>query len=154
MEDIARTPLAEEREADRIKVLADLDGLPVDARTELGQSLLGFMSAIGSWTGEGVRTETRLVVPNPDEFTPMVFTVASQFDEDVRGVFHGRVHLLHYDLHCPEAADHQGVVGVLLTPSRDPERLWDTTMFAVGGSHEYEPARMDEVRAMFAQQAL
>lgn len=33
MEDNARTPFAEEREADRIKVLADLDGLPVDART-------------------------------------------------------------------------------------------------------------------------
>lgn len=151
MEDIARSQLAEVREADRIKVLADLDGLPVDARTELGRTLLGFMSAIGSWTGEGVRTETRLVAPNPDEFTPMVFMVASQFDEDVRGVFHGRVHLFHYDLHGPEAADHQGVVGVLLTPSHHPGRLWDTTMFAVDGSHGYERAGMEEVRSMFAQ---
>jgi hypothetical protein len=47
-------------------------------------------------------------------------------------VFHGRVHLFHYDLHGSEAADRQGVVGVLLTPSWHPERLWDTdtTMFA------------------------
>jgi hypothetical protein len=151
MEDIARTPLAEEREVDRIKVLADLDGLPVDARTELGRTLLGFMAAIGSWTGDGVRTETRLVAPNPDEFTPMVFMVASQFDEDVRGMFHGRVHLFHYDLHGPEATDRQGVVGILLTPSHHPERLWDTTMFAVDGSHGYQPTGMEEVRAIFAQ---
>ncbi|MFC5054175.1 hypothetical protein [Saccharothrix xinjiangensis] len=153
MEDIARTSLDEDREALRIKVLADLDGFPIEARTELGRTLLGFMSAIGSWTGEGVRTETRLVAPDPDEFTPMVFMVASRFDEDVRGLFHGRVHLFHYDLHGAEAADHQGVVGVLLTPSRHPERLWDTTMFAVDGSRGYVPAGMEEVRAMFTQAA-
>ncbi|MBB5801224.1 hypothetical protein F4560_000992 [Saccharothrix ecbatanensis] len=153
MEDIARTPLVEEREADRIKVLADIDGFPIDARTELGRTLLGFMSAIGSWTGEGVRTETRLVAPNPDEFTPMVFMVASQLEEHVRGVFHGRVHLFHYDLHGSEAADGQGVVGVLLTPSRHPEWLWDTTMFAVDGLQGYEPADMEEIRAVFAQHA-
>ncbi|MFJ5984502.1 hypothetical protein [Lentzea sp. NPDC092896] len=150
MEDIARTPLEEEREADRIKVLAELDSLPVEARTELGRTLLGFISALGSWTGEGIRTETRLVAPNPDAFTPMVFMVASQFNEDLRHHFHSRVDLFHYDLHGREAADRQGVVGVLLTPSHRLERLWDTTMFAVGGSHGYEPAAMEEVRATFA----
>ena len=152
MEDIARIPLAEEREVDRIKVLADLDGLPVDARTELGRTLLGFMSAIGSWTGDGVRTDTQLVAPNPDGFTP--WCSWSPHDSTRRSVvFHGLVHLFHYDLHGPEATDHQGVVGVLLTPSRHPERLWDTTMFAVDGSHGYKAAGMEEVRAIFAQHA-
>ncbi|TQM85491.1 hypothetical protein FHX81_7978 [Saccharothrix saharensis] len=151
MEDIARSSFAEDREALRIKVLADLDGFPIEARTELGRTLLGHLSTIGSWTGEGVRTETRLVAPNPDEFTPMVFMVASRFDEDVRGLFHGRVHLLHYDLHGEDAADHRSVVGVLLTPSRHRERLWDTTMFALDGPQGYVPVRMEEVRAMFAQ---
>ncbi|HUR09526.1 MAG TPA: hypothetical protein VM347_43800, partial [Nonomuraea sp.] len=152
MEDIARSPFDEEREAKRIKILADLDGLPVEARTELGQTLLGFMSAVGSWDGEGVRTETRLFAPNPDEFTPMVFMVASRFNEDLRDGFHSRVHLFHYDLHGSEAAEHQSVVGVLLTPSRHPERLWDTTMFAVGGSYGYGADGMEEIREMFAQQ--
>ena len=63
------------------------------------------------------------------------------------------MHLFHCDLHGSEAADRRGVVGVLLTPSRHPERLWDTTMFAVDGPQGYEPAGMEEVRVVFAQHA-
>ncbi|AXX31960.1 hypothetical protein KCV87_32730 [Actinosynnema pretiosum subsp. pretiosum] len=149
MEDIAESPMPQDREADRLRVLAHLDGLPVDAREELGQTLLEFMKTLASWDGEGVRTETRIMAPNPGSFAPMVFMVASAFNELVREVFRRRVHLAHYDHHGETATDEQTVVGVLLTPTVRPGRLWDTTMFAVAGPHGYQPEGMEEIRAEF-----
>ncbi|MEU5695435.1 hypothetical protein [Actinosynnema sp. NPDC020468] len=120
MDDIAETPVPHDGEPDQLRAPARLGGLPVDARDELGETLLGFARTLASWDGEGVRTETRIVASNPDAFSPMVFTVASALNDHIRGVFHGRVHLAHYDHYGENATDDQAVVGVLLTPTAHP----------------------------------
>jgi hypothetical protein len=68
MEDIATSPLPPSGEADRLLVLAELDGLPIESRTELGKTLIRFMTAAARYVGEGTMVHSRTVLPNPDEF--------------------------------------------------------------------------------------
>jgi len=148
MEDFAMTALDEQREADRLWLLGQLDGLPVAARSELGTALLGFMKDAGEFRGDGALTHTRLVTPNPGEFGPMVFMVASAPAQESRDTLYIRTQLLHHDYQQATHLLDLTTVGVLLSPSSVPGRTWDTSLTGLQGDQGLTEAQVAEMRTL------
>jgi hypothetical protein len=147
MEDIANSPVDESSELNRLWMLGELDSLPVAARTELGEVLFGFMSRLSGWTGDGVRTETRVILPNPGAFAPLVFMIGSSFSELARDALRCRTHLLHYDYMQATGIEDVTTVGVLLTPGTRSGRPWDTTTVAMQGDQGHSEEDIQDLRA-------
>jgi hypothetical protein len=153
MEDIAATPLpSTSGEVDRLWALGELDGLPVASRTELGHAMLEFMDRIAALSGEGFFTETRTVLPNPGEFCPMVFMVASESSEEARQALFLKTQLTHYDYYAATAISDGTTVGIMLAPSSHPSRIWDTSLSAAQGDQGHSPENIARLRAYLTQQ--
>jgi hypothetical protein len=154
MEDIANTAILAEHEPDRLLMLAAIDGLPVDSRTELGATLIRFMASAAQHTGVGALVHSRTVVPNPGEFTPLLFLVASELSELSRQALTIRTHLLHCDFAAAVGNWEHCTVSVMLTPSTLRGRLWDTSTSALWDDPGHSPELLDEMRAVVARTAV
>jgi len=154
MEDIATTSVPAAQEPDRLLMLAAIDGLPVEQRTELGAVLIRFMASAARHTGTGTLIHSRTVIPNPGEFTPLMFLVASERSEAARNALTIRTHLLHCDFSAAVGEWEHCTVGVMLTPSTVHGRLWDTSTSALWGNPGHSPELLEEMRALVAQTAV
>ncbi|WP_328647157.1 hypothetical protein OHS58_03855 [Amycolatopsis sp. NBC_00348] len=154
MEDIANTPIPAEQEPDRLLMLAAIDGLAVERRTELGATLIRFMDSVARHTGPGTLIHSRTVIPNPGEFTPLVFLVASERSDLAKEALTIRTNLLHCDFGAAVGEWEHSTVSVMLTPSTVSGRLWDTSTSALWGDPEHSPELVEQMRALVAQAAV
>jgi hypothetical protein len=154
MEDIADTPIPADSEPNRLLMLAAIDGLPVAQRTELGATLIRFIVAIAQHTGDSTLVHSRTVLPNPGNFTPLIFLVASERSEDATDALTLRTNLLHCDFNAAVGGWEHCTVGIMLTPSTAAGRLWDTSTSALWGDPGHAPEVVEQMRAVIAASAL
>jgi hypothetical protein len=136
LEDIAIAPLDDAREAERLKILAELDRLPIAYRGTMGQLMLAALDEIADVPASEVRWRFRRLQGelSHGRFIHLGFGVCSTLVPNHQEVFGSWVQLRHHDLQeVIGDSDTLMTVGVLLTPRRDGRRQWDTTMSAVSG---------------------
>ncbi|KZB83178.1 hypothetical protein AVL48_36800 [Amycolatopsis regifaucium] len=148
MEDVAETPVPEGRDADLLLILAALDGLPVEHRTELGRTLIRFMKSAAQHTKPGTLTHSRTAIPAPGDFTPLRFVVASRLSEEARDALMIRLQVLHHDYSTAIGDWEHCTLGVMLTPSTVPGRLWDTSTTALWGNQGQPLEMIERARAI------
>ena len=151
LEDIATTRLTQATELDRLRVLAQLDRLPVGQRANVGEFLLDAMSKVvqeGSDDGTAWRMRS---VRGRDRRTHLGYGVCSRpYDETVQHAFGLWAQLRHFDLlQAGLSHDELTTVAVLLTPPRRGQRRWDTTMTAVSGDVGFDPDVLATLRSLF-----
>ncbi len=137
-EDVALSPAAEGKlsEEQRLKVLAELDSLPVGLRAEIGRFLLKALAEAANVPADGTQWRLRRLVSN-DGGTHLAFGVASKVSPPHLDAFAAWVELRHHDLQqLIDEVEGLTTVGVLLTPRDDAGRQWDTTMVAAAGDLE------------------
>ena len=146
LEDVATTIVPEEHRPMLLEALGYLDSVPVASRTELGRTLLTFMDQLAGWDGEGVRTESRVVLPADPNGPAFVFVVASAFSDMSRQALLFRTMLLHYDFMTASENSTAATVGIMLTPAKRENRLWDTTMRCCVGDQGQDQTTIDDMR--------
>ncbi|HET6709926.1 hypothetical protein [Amycolatopsis sp.] len=154
MEDVANTPIPDGREADRLLMLAALDGLPVGNRSELGRTLMQYMKAAAQHQGDGTLVHSRTVIPNPGEFDPLVFIVASELSDAANHALTFRMQVLHHDYSTAVGDWEHCTLGVMLTPTTVPGRLWNTSTTALWGDQGQPPEVIEELRTIIADSAI
>jgi hypothetical protein len=150
LEDIALTRLHEATEQDRLRVLAELDRLPVGQRTMIGRFVLNAMTEVGSQTSNDIVWRMRSVRAR-DGRTHLGFGACSRpFTEEIRDVFSWWVQLRHHDFMEAMGTTHAlTTVAVLLTPRTDGRRPWDTSMSAVAGALSFTDDELASLRSIW-----
>lgn len=146
-EDVALANLTREDERDRLAVLAELDGLPVNHRAQIGHFLLDGLrdSRAGARADETV-WKLRRILGSRDTMH-LAFGVCSRFSPEHRDLFAAWVQLRHHDhlLSRRDSSDFM-TIGVLLSPRRDGVRAFDTTMYAVRGELGFSDIEIEAMR--------
>jgi hypothetical protein len=150
LEDIACTRLQQATEEQRLRVLAELDRLPVGQRSGIGQFVLDAMAEVNRVTDDGSAWRLRSV-RGRDGRTHLGFGACSRpYTDEIRDMFGWWVQLRHYDMLEKTAADDGlTTVAVLLTPRTDGQRPWDTTMCAVSGAVNLTDDELAALRSMW-----
>jgi hypothetical protein len=154
MEDIAVTRLTSASEADRLRMLSELDRLPVAQRAIIGRRVLNHMAHVEEdskapgvvWRMSSVRAANGRIHlgygtcsrPYTDPSVPIGLQAWTQ--------------LRHYDV--LQAGDSDLVndlttVAVIVTPRFDGRRPWDTSVSAVSGSVSFDASQLQVLREHF-----
>jgi hypothetical protein len=149
-EDIAATRLREATEQDRLRVLSELDGLPVAQRARIGQFVLDAMDQVSRDAEGGIAWRLRSV-RGRDGRTHLGFGACSHpYTDEIRGAFGWWAQLRHHDVRQASGTDNElTTVAVLLTPRTDGERPWDTTMCAVSGELNLTDEELGALRSVW-----
>ena len=134
LEDIAVAGMRQAPEEDRLKVLAELDRLPVAHREETGRFLIQALEQVSRAEPGEIKWSLRQIV-GPSESVLLGFgACSSAIDEEIGGAFGAWARLRHYEVQQATGnVDELTTVAVLLTPRHDGRRPWDTTMIALRG---------------------
>jgi hypothetical protein len=150
-EDIAESPLGTmAAEKDRLKILADIDLLPVALRADWGRVLLDELGTSGDVpedeTGWRFRRFNREV--GPDRVLQLGLGVCSDSYGHTNDDYFGSwVLWRHYQVQQRLGPDRPlRTIGVLLTPRRDGLRPWDTTLKTLDGPLELTPEEVTVYR--------
>lgn len=149
-EDIARTRLQTSTEEQRLRILGELDRLHVGQRAIIGQYLRDAFDAVARYGGEEIIWHLRRVLGSRGT-TQLGFGVCSRFSEEIQAAFSAWVQLRHHEF-TERLADNSvspASVGVLLTPRRDGQRLWDTTTASVVGRLSLTPDELAIFRGVW-----
>ena len=150
LEDIAVTHLTSASELDRLRMLAELDRLPVIQRAEVGRFVLQAMEEVTEHgLGNGVLWRLRSVRGNAAVHLGFGACSRPYSDEIARG-FSLWLQLRHHDvLAITKDVERLTSIAVVLTPRTDGQRPWDTSVTAVSGPIEFEPADLAVLRELF-----
>jgi hypothetical protein len=153
MEDVALTPIPDYvSESDRLRVLAEIDELPVGHRTELGRTIFTMMSMVAE-APEG-KTVWRFRRIRMQRGAPhLSFGVCNkEHNEYINEAFLQWVVLRHYEF-GEDAGGITGLdsVGILLTPRHDGPRPWDTTMVYVSGDPGITDDELNRLREFWSK---
>jgi hypothetical protein len=132
-EEIAAIEDAGITEEERIEALADIDGLPVGYREELGRILLDELKRAVEDPPDGLRWRARTFSALEPGGVQVGFAVCSTFDDRIRRGFHAWLQLRHHERGELENLENARSVGVMVTPRLDGFRAWDTTIAVVAG---------------------
>jgi hypothetical protein len=131
LEDVAVSGGMNFTEADRLRMLAALDTLPVATRAEIGKFVLNAMDAMRKVSADVPEWRLRRVVGKRDDgaSVQLGFGACSQpHSEMIQDLFGWWVLLRQHDLYqVVEKPDALVTVGLILTPCSDGPRTWDTT---------------------------
>lgn len=130
-EDIAISIAPQVPEADRLRFLATLDGLPVSHRSLMGGFVLEGMDAVQQEREDVTAWRfRRLASSAAEQPVQLAFGVCSkEHEEMIQDRFSWWLQLRHHDFYdIVGGGESVTTVGVLITPRSDGERPWDTTM--------------------------
>jgi hypothetical protein len=131
LEDVAVSGGVNFTEADRLRMLATLDTLPVGTRAEVGNFVLSAMDAMSQASGDIPEWRLRRVIGQRDDgaSVQLGFGACSQpHSQMIQDFFGWWVLLRQHELYeVVEQPDALVTAGVLLTPRADNPRQWDTT---------------------------
>jgi hypothetical protein len=149
-EDIACTRLTNVTEANRLRMLAELDRLPVGHRAGIGRFVLNAMKRVSAEQRDGIAWQLRSARGDEGR-THLGFGACSEpWSEDIQGLFSLWLQLRHYDvLSATQDAGELTSVAVLLTPRTDGRRPWDTTVAAVSGDVSFSAAHLEKLRTLW-----
>lgn len=149
-EDFATTLVTRVDESDRLKVLAELDRLPVTERTEIGRFVLRAFQEVSADSREGIVWRLRSI-RGPAGHAHLGFGACSQpHSEVIQQGFRTWVQLRHHDVQsATHDVDGLMTVGVLLTPGSRYPRPWDTTVVAVAGDFGLSEETVAELRELW-----
>jgi hypothetical protein len=141
LEDIATSPMLQgDDEVGRLRVLAELDRLPVSDRGTVGRFFMSSLELVTQSTSGVMWNFRRLVGSTRDLPRPLHlgFGACSERNDECREMFTYWVQLRHYEVQEQVGRDEDLVtVGVFLSPRRDGHRDWDTNLSAVASPVEF-----------------
>lgn len=154
MEDIALTNLTSSREEDRLKLLSELDRLPVAQRALIGGRVLSYMDEVDDDSREPGLVWRFSSVRAADGRIHLGFGTCSRpyTDPSVQAGLEAWTRLRHYDvLQAAEddLADELVTVAVVVTPRTDDHRPWDTSVAAVSGRVDFTAQELRVLREHF-----
>ncbi|MGH2763422.1 MAG: hypothetical protein ACRDLD_12740 [Thermoleophilaceae bacterium] len=149
-EDIAVTRLTTSSEEDRLRILAELDRLPVAQRAAIGRFVLDAMAKVSEQRGPGVVWQMRSVRGEGGR-THLGFGACSHpYNENIKTGFSLWTQLRHHDLVSVTGdTDRLTTVAVLMTPRTDERRPWDTSVSAVSGDVGFTEPDLRELRKLW-----
>jgi hypothetical protein len=153
-EDIAMSSIDGHNEADRIRVLASIDQLPVGYRTELGRLLLDGLRDVRRHTGDTILWKFRTFRPDTPDEVQLGFGVCSKFSELTQEAFRSWFLLRHHERDDFDAQSSATSVGVLLTPRHDGLREWDTTTITMTGAPELTVEDLDRLHRLWNTESM
>jgi hypothetical protein len=150
-EDIATTSAVGTTEANRLRVLAELDRLTVGQRAGIGRYLIEGLAAVAkAGPGETLWQLRTVVGERGVGILHLGFGAGSQHSEAHQWAFSAWVQLRHDQLY--KKLDRPAgltTVGVLLTPRHDGRRPWDTTLSAVAGDLHLDEEQLAEYEELW-----
>jgi hypothetical protein len=149
-EDIACTRLKKASEADRLRVLAELDRLPVGERAEIGRFMIDALAHVTKDPTDGVLWSMRSVRGSAGRAHLGYGACSHPLGPDVELGFSLWAQLRHHDV-VSVTKDVAGLmtVAVLLTPRDDGELPWDTTVAAVSGEPKFTASELEALRELW-----
>jgi hypothetical protein len=156
LEDIATSPLGTTSESRRLKILSELDRLPIAYRSQVGRLLLTALDEIADEPADETKWRFRRIRGElgRGRLVQLGFGVGSAFSQMHQDAFGSWVQLRHYELQeVAGDAEELTTVGVLLTPRGDGVRDWDTTMSAVSGRIDLPMDDLALYRKIWSQSA-
>jgi hypothetical protein len=150
LEDIAVTRLTSASEIDRLRILAELDRLPVTQRGEIGRFVLRAMrQAAEHGVGGDVVWSLRSV--RGSSAVHLGYGACSRpYSEEIAQGLRLWLQLRHHDvLEVTRDVERLTSVAVLVTPRTDGRRPWDTSVAAVSGPVEFDPEVLVQLRELF-----
>ncbi len=134
LEDIAVTRLTTASEDDRLRILAELDRLPVAQRAAIGQFVLDAMGKVTQHRRSGVLWQMRSLRGEGGRAHLGFGACSHPYNEDIQAGFRLWTQLRHHDVvSVTKDIERLTTVAVLLTPRNDGRRPWDTSVSAVSG---------------------
>lgn len=152
MEEIATAAFTQASEDDRLRLLAELDRLPVGQRGGIGQYLMDGAEMISS--GEWREWRLRSVRGIASHLNLGYGTLGRPHSDEVERFFQAWLQLHHYDL--VKFADDPSAftsVALLLTPPRPGRQTWDTTLAAIAGPISFTDDQLRVLREAFPSPA-
>jgi hypothetical protein len=153
-EDIATSPgkTGQVSDSRRLKTLAELDRIPVGHRWEIGRFMLDRLDEVENTPDKAVEWHLRRFVGGGGT-AHLGFGVCSKYSPEILAAFVAWVQLRHIELQpLIDEPEELTTVGVLLTPRRDGQRPWDTTMVAASGDLELTDEEIDAYRSFWKSQ--
>jgi hypothetical protein len=149
LEDVTTSALpSHASEADRHRILSDLDRLPVGDREEWGQLLLDMLDDVVQVPDDHLKWRFRRHL-NAEATRHTVYACATRFDHDVQAIFGSYVQLRHHEIaERTGRPDDLVTIGVMLTPNYGGKRPWDTSLVRTYGPSdltEDELTMLDQV---------
>jgi hypothetical protein len=134
LEDIAVAGLKQAAEENRLRVLAELDRIPVAHREETGRFLLQALEQVSGAEPDETMWSLRRTM-GPSESVLLGFgACSSAMDEVIRAAFEAWARLRHFEAQQEtDNIEDLTTIAVLITPRYDGKRQWDTTVVALGG---------------------
>jgi hypothetical protein len=150
LEDIALTRLTKATEEKMLRVLAELDRLPVGSRAVFGRFLIDAITEAIDSTDERTVWRYKSLRGNEGQAHLAYGACNKPLNEDTQGAFHLWVRLRHHEV-VSVTGDFENLttVGVLLTPRDDEHRPWDTTVAAVSGDMGYSASDVASLRELW-----
>jgi len=148
LEDIAITRLQTAREADRLRVLGELDRTPVQHRGLVGQHLIDAMAEVAR-ANTGIAWKLKSI-RGPAGGVHLGFGACNRpHSEEIAGMFSLWTQLRHFDMVNLTGDQTLTTVAVLLTPRESGRRRWDTTMSAVSGELGFDDEDLARLRELW-----
>jgi hypothetical protein len=149
LEDIAVSRVGDVSEADRLRILALVDGLPVGHRAQAGRFMLDSLGEVANAASGETAWRLRRLVP-PDGMIQLAFGACSKYSDITQTAFGAWVRLRHHEQRqrIPRSEDLT-TIGVILTPRNDGIRPWDTTMAAVSGDPQLTCDDIERLSELF-----
>lgn len=147
MEDLAIAPITGASEQMRLRALAALDEVPVGQRVQIGHLLMEWMEIVINAPDE---VRMRRLIGSPDA-PQLAFGVAGTLRRELFSLW---LQLRHYERQQRIGRrDEQTSIGVQLTPRKNANVPWDTTMIAVSGAIDFTADELAQLRALFDSEA-
>jgi hypothetical protein len=157
MEDIAVTRLTSTSEADRLRMLSEIDRLPVGQRAVIGRRVLDYMAQVDEDVTQPGLVWRMSSVRAADGRIHLGFGTCSHpyTDPSVAVGLQAWTQLRHYDVlqaAGPNVVDELTTVAVIATPRFDGKRPWDTSVSAVSGPVSFDASHLRVLREHFPGQ--
>jgi len=149
-EDIALTRLTTSSEEDRLRILCELDRLPVAQRAAIGRFVLDAMAKVSKHRGSGVIWQMRSARGEAGR-THLGFGACSHpWNENIKTGFSLWTQLRYHDVVSVTGdTDRLTTVAVLVTPRTGGHRPWDTSVTAVSGELSFTEADLRSLRKLW-----
>ena len=149
-EDIATARFTKADELNRLRILAELDRLPVGQRAQVGQFVLEAMQRVSEHRSGDAMWQLRSLRGDGGGVHLGFGACSRPYTEEILHTFALWAQLRHRDV-VSVTRDVAGLttVAVLVTPRTDGRRPWDTTVVAVSGDIQFAPQELATLRSAF-----
>jgi hypothetical protein len=150
LEHIALTRLMHAKEEDVLRILSELDRLPVGSRAVFGRFLIDAISEAKGSSDDAIVWRYKSLRGNQGQAHLAYGACNRPHDKEIEGAFHLWVRLRHHEV-VSVTRDHENLttVGVLLTPRDEKTLPWDTTVTAVSGDVGFTAAEIESAREIW-----